>query len=38
MITETEIKFGKDMLSLFSLDPNYRNINHGSYGSVPIMV
>ena len=34
----TELKLGKDMLSLFTLDPKYRNINHGSYGSIPIKV
>ncbi|CAF3443498.1 unnamed protein product, partial [Rotaria sp. Silwood2] len=27
--------FGHSLLPLFSLDPSYININHGSYGSAP---
>jgi hypothetical protein len=28
-------RFGQQLLPLFMLNPQYRNINHGSYGSVP---
>ena len=27
--------FGKEILSAFTMDPSYINLNHGSYGSVP---
>ena len=26
------------MLKLFMLDPNYTNVNHGSYGATPYTV
>ena len=28
-------RFGHQLLPLFALQPNYTNLNHGSYGSVP---
>ncbi|KAL6300843.1 pyridoxal phosphate-dependent transferase [Sparassis latifolia] len=31
----TSPKFGHDMLQYFLLDPNYTNVNHGSFGSLP---
>lgn len=34
---KTEI-FGKKRLADFYIDPNYININHGSYGYSPITV
>ena len=30
--------FGHGMLQYFQLDPNYTNLNHGSYGSPPKLV
>ena len=33
--TSTIEGFGHSLLPLFSLDPSYLNINHGSYGSAP---
>lgn len=30
--------FGKKLLSDFYLDPNYINVNHGSYGNCPKVV
>eukprot|EP00949_MAST-11_sp_MAST-11-sp1_P003205 g3205.t1 len=31
-------RFGKHLLSLFGIDEDYVNLNHGSYGSVPNVV
>ncbi|PFH44955.1 hypothetical protein AMATHDRAFT_164401 [Amanita thiersii Skay4041] len=31
-------KFGRDLRKYFALDPNYVNLNHGSYGSTPLPV
>ncbi len=31
-------QFGHALLPLFQLDPSYTNLNHGSYGSVPLSV
>ncbi|KAH0833199.1 pyridoxal phosphate-dependent transferase [Lanmaoa asiatica] len=30
--------FGHDVLALFGFEPNYVNLNHGSYGSLPLPV
>jgi len=30
--------FGRSMLKYFAFDPNYVNLNHGSYGSLPLPV
>ncbi|KAF7297201.1 Aminotran-5 domain-containing protein [Mycena indigotica] len=30
--------FGHEMLKYFAFDPNYVNLNHGSYGSLPLPV
>ncbi|KAI9570595.1 pyridoxal phosphate-dependent transferase [Boletus coccyginus] len=30
--------FGRDALALFGFEPNYVNLNHGSYGSLPLPV
>ena len=30
--------FGHSLLPLFQMEPNYTNLNHGSYGSVPSSV
>ncbi|ROV93218.1 hypothetical protein VMCG_08716 [Cytospora schulzeri] len=32
---EYPLKFGKDLREEFLFDPEYRNLNHGSFGSIP---
>ncbi|OBT38919.1 hypothetical protein VE00_10722 [Pseudogymnoascus sp. WSF 3629] len=34
-VTYTRTPFGKEMRKLFTFDPEYRNLNHGSYGCYP---
>ncbi|EEP81624.1 predicted protein [Uncinocarpus reesii 1704] len=36
--TSQELPFGHSMLKLFPLDPNFKNLNHGSFGTCPNVV
>lgn len=35
---ELPLAFGKDVLNEFSFDPDYRNLNHASFGSIPSFI
>lgn len=32
------LQFGKDVSGEFLFDPDYRNLNHGSFGSIPVYI
>ncbi|KAM6497476.1 Pyridoxal phosphate-dependent transferase [Amanita muscaria] len=38
IFTQPPPKFGHDLLKHFAIDPDYINLNHGSYGSTPLVV
>lgn len=35
---QNSVKFGKQLLEQFMIDPNYTNVNHASYGATPKIV
>jgi len=37
-LESTDSPFGHKLLSLFQMDPEYTNLNFGSYGSVPVQI